>query len=460
MYFKRSLSLIFFLIFSIDSLSQTDWSHWGNNAILNPRDIFYPNNIEDVICIIKSAYENNYKVRAIGSCHSWSNLVNTDGYIINTDNLNKILYIDKENRKVKVECGIKLNELFCELAKEGLSLSNQGFIDKQSIVGAVSTGTHGTGHTGSLSDFIIEFEVIDCFGNMHKASQDNNGQWLSILRVGLGALGFIYSVTLECQDLAVLKHKRVISSWDKALKDYMYNYENNDYYMFIGHLESDVVLNFFWNKTKEEIKNPIIPYMTNWLVANRTLSTFVGAPIINYMPKIGRNFMRLWLYGMQTKNKQPSYRSLSPLKNPVTTAYYIEAEYAIDIKDFISAMEKVRRFYNEYQVTNQVTLVSLITCRFAPASTRSYLSLSYKRETAYITINIINYFDSYIDFFEKVEQLLAGYQPRPHWGKFHLLNEIKIQSLFQEGFEKFNNLRAILDPVKMFSNNFIERCFG
>ncbi len=461
MYFRYFFILIYFFnLFNYDYiLSQKDWSSWGIDPILSPREIFYPSNIEEIIDIIRSAYDNNFKVRAIGSCHSWSNLINTDGYVINTDNLNKILHIDHETKRVKVECGIKLNDLFQSLAHENLALPNQGFIDRQSIVGAISTGTHGTGHTGPLSDFIVEFEVIDCFGVLHKVSQSTNCQWLPILRVGLGALGFIYSVTLQCQDLFVLNDKRITSTLDQAIKNYKEYYANNDYYMFMAHIDSDTALNFFWNRTQEKVKRKVISDFANRVLSNKMLSMNVGLPIIKYNSSAGKKLMQLWLMGMQNECNQYSYLSLSPLKDPISVNYYIEAEYAIDINNFTQAISQFIEFYKEYQ-KHYHSLTALITCRFAPESNSSYLSMSYQRETAYITVNIINYFDDYIDFFKKLEHLLENYQARPHWGKFHLLTKDKVSHLFKEGFEKFNYLRSKLDPCKIFSNQFIERCFG
>lgn len=449
------MNLKFILIIFIVNynLAKSQWEFWGNYPLLEPKALYYPNNIDDVIAIIKAAYDNNCKIRAIGSCHSWNNLINTDGYIINTDNLNKVLKIDLENKRVKVECGIKLKDLFYILAQENLAFANQGFIDQQSVAGAISTGTHGTGHEGCLSDFIVEMEVIDCFGNLHKISEENNKR-LSTLRVSLGALGFIYSVTIECKELFKLNHKRVITTFDEAVKNYKYNHENNDYYMFMVHLKNDIALNFFWNKTSDNIKRRVIDIKEN-IINNKTISKNFGAPIINYSSNMGNTLLKIWFYGMQTENIEYSYISLSPLKDPISTDYYIEAEYAIDFNDFEKAIQDFKEFYKDYK-----SLTALITCRFAPNSDKSYLSMAYDRDTAYININIINYFDNYIDFFQKFEDIFKKYNARPHWGKFNLLNKSDVERLYNKGFKKFNKLRSILDPKKMFSNNFIERYFG
>lgn len=461
--FKYFISFLFlYNIFDINC--QINWDRWGDYIHHKHKKIFYPENLNDVKAIINKAIKKNYNIRAVGSLHSWRSIVNTNGYIINTDKLNKILYIDKQNKRVKVECGIKLKNLFKILADNNLALSNQGFIAEQSIAGAISTGTHGTGHTGCLSDFVIELEILDGLGNLHKVSKESNSDWLSYLRVNLGALGFIYSVTLECQDLFLLNHKREISDWDDALENYDKYFSENDYYMFMGHPRYDIVLNFFWNKLGNKnsfVKRSYFRDIPEYTVTNNYLSR-AAIKSISYMPLIGNRLIQVWLYSMQKSlHSQYSYLSLSPIINPVSVDYYIEAEYAIEIKDFAKVMQEIRDFYIEYENENNLSLAAVYTCRFSPGFDLSNLSLAYKRDTAYITINILNYFDNYMDFFRKLDIIFERYLARPHWGKFHFLNKDKVSLLYgQENIEKFNLLRDKLDPNKIFANDYIKKCFG
>ena len=463
MYKIKYFIALFFIYIFVDVNSKSNWPSWGSYNQYHYKKIFYPKNIEDVKYIIKTAIKKNYNIKAIGSLHSWRSLVNTNGYIINTDKLNKVLCIDIENKKIKVECGIKLKELFRILAENNLALANQGFIAEQSIAGAICTGTHGTGHTGCLSDFVIELEVIDGLGQLHKVSKDSNSDWLSYLRVSLGALGFIYSVTLQCQDLFLLNHKREISNWDDVFQNYNKYYLENDYYMFMAHPKYDTVLNFFWNKLNKKndfIKRSYFRDIPQNTITNTHLSK--GAiKLINYNPKIGDMLMQVWLYGMQKSlHSQYSYLSLSPLIDPLSVEYYIEAEYAIDIKDFAKVMQEIKDFYIDYENKNNLSLTAVYTCRFSPGFDLSNLSLAYKRDTAYITINIINYFDNYIDFFKKLDIIFQRYLARPHWGKFHFLDKDRVSIIYgQENIDKFNLLRAKLDPNGIFTNDYIKKCF-
>ena len=462
---KKFVAINLFFIFNIiifsPSLSYAIvWSNWGSNQVCESKQIVCPASLDDVQDLIKLATQEKEKIRFMGSCHSWSDLVCTSGYLVNTDKLSKVLEINKEAKTIKVEGGIKIKDLIVILADNELALSNQGFIAEQSIAGAISTATHGSSYyTGCLSDFILEIELVDGLGNFHKISKDSNAEWLALARVSLGALGFIYSVTIQCEDLFVLRHHRAFSTWGEALMDYEKNYRENDFYMFMGHPELDLVLHFFWNKIKQPVDKVLIYDLKDSFLSNNFMSRLVIRSA-NCMPRCTSGLFAWWLRFIEKKpHNQYSYLSLSPLRCPVSVKYYIEEELGVPVENFTEAIGKFRALCTDFRQKGNVG-VGLITCRFLPAAYDSYLSPAYGRDTAFITVNFINYFSNYEEFFKQFEQILAPYKPRPHWGKFHYLDEQKVLDAYGENVTKFNNLRKELDPYALFSNGFIDRCFG
>jgi len=437
------------------------WHNWGNNQICEPKQILYPSSLYEVREIIKKASQEKEKIRFLGSSHSWSDLICTSGYLVNTDKLNKIIKINKHARTVKVECGIKIKNLIKILAANGLALSNQGFISEQSIAGAICTATHGSSYyAGCLSDFITELEIVDGLGNFHKISKDHNADWLPLLRVSLGALGFIYSVTIQCEDLFILKHERRMSTWKEALENYEKNYKDNDFYMFMAHPELDLVVHFFWNRVKESIDSTLLYDLKDSFFNNNFLSRCVIRSA-NYIPHSTSKVFEFWLRCIvKEQHNQYSYITLSPLKCPVSIHYYIEEELGVPVENFLPAINKFRGLCNIFRATgNDGT--GLITCRFLPATYASYLSPAYGRDTAFITVNFINRLSNYEEFFKQFEEILMPYKPRPHWGKFHYLDKTKVLAVYGEkNVDKFNSLRKQLDPHAIFSNGFIDRCFG
>ncbi len=437
----------------------TYWKNWGNTQQCMPQQIFYPETLADVQHILHTSNQEKIAVKAIGSSHSWSDLVCTDGYLINTDHLNNILWIDREKAQVKVQAGIKLKDLAKKLADVGLALGNQGFITEQSLAGAIATATHGTGKAYNLSDYIVAMEIIDACGTVHEVSENHNSGWLPLLRVHLGALGFIYSITIQCEPLFNLKHQRFLVDLDKILDFYHTWYQENDFFMFMVNAYSQQAVIFIWNRTEEPVTAKPWHYVLNDCIFHKILN-YAAIETFNRLPSISSFCIERGLSLLQMKEHvEYSYISLSPIKAPLPVTGYIEEEIAIPFEYFAQAFYALRQLYDEYTAHN-INLKSIITCRFGPASDRSYLSPCYGRKTAYITINIINYFDEYEQFFKDFEQIMRPFGGRPHWGKFHYLTKQTIAGLYDnDHLAAFTALKNQLDPDGLFTNQFIHRCF-
>ena len=104
-----------------------------------------PKSEDEVVDLLQAADEHGHNVRVVGSGHSFTPLCAADGVIISLDGLRGIVDIDPEMRQATVRAGSKLHELGGPLHDAGLAMANMGDIDRQSLAGAVSTGTHGTG---------------------------------------------------------------------------------------------------------------------------------------------------------------------------------------------------------------------------------------------------------------------------------------------------------------------------
>jgi L-gulonolactone oxidase len=436
------------------------WRNWGNTQECSPQQIFYPANAQEVIAIIKDAAVKKIPLKAIGSSHSWSDLISTDGFLISTNNLDKVLWIDRSQCQIKVEAGIKLHELIAVLAENGLALSNQGFITEQSIAGAAATATHGTGKAYALSDYIIGMEIIDADGHIHTVSEASNPEWLPLARVSLGALGFIYTITLQCEPAFNLRHSRINIDLNDIIDNYQSFYESHDFFMFMLAPSSQTALAYFWDRTDEEPNTGFLHYFANDCVFNRFLNC-MAIQALSHARNISSYMLLTGLSALQMEEHvDHSYISLSPMKTPLTVDWYIEQEFAVDFADFRPAFTDMLEIYKQYDPSAS-KLSSIITCRFGPSSELSYLNPAFGRNTAYLTINIMNHFDDYQDFFHDLEHAMLRYNGRAHWGKFHFLDHEKIKKLYnQDHFRAFNQLRKVLDPNGLFTNDFVLRCFG
>ncbi len=437
------------------------WSNWGRNQECIPRNIYTPSTLDEMCRYIRAAHGENKSIRFCGSGHSWSDLVCTNGCLINTDKFNRVLEIDHAAMTIKVEGGIKIKELVRYLAQQNLALSNQGFITEQSIAGAIATATHGTGRNSCLSDFVIAVELIDAQGNLHTISATSHPEWLPLVRVHLGALGFIYTVTLQCEPLFILEHKRFTSTVHQILRNYQNFYNNNDYFMFMAPPYSDCSLVYLWNRTRAlPTRNFLIKAPE--LIVFSSFGTYAASHCVKSFPRFSNNYLHaLFFKALGQKNHRDyCYKLFSPYCRPMEMERdYIESEIAVPLDCFAEAFLKVRALFARYRDSG-ATLVAMITCRFCAAQTASYLGLSYGRDSAYINVTLLNHFKEYESFFREFQQSMSQYKGRAHWGKFNYLTKEYIEQVYDhEIIEQFNALRRLLDPRGMFANDFIKRCF-
>ena len=139
------------------------------------------------------------RVRVAGSGHSFSDIACTDGLQLRLHGLSKVLDVDRSSGLVRVQGGITIHELSQQLAEHELALENLGDIDAQTIAGAISTATHGTGaKLANIPAQVQEMTLVLADGSTLTCSHGSDPETFRAARVGLGALGVIAEVTLRC----------------------------------------------------------------------------------------------------------------------------------------------------------------------------------------------------------------------------------------------------------------------
>src|SRR5690349_21758766 len=121
--------------------------NWARSFEFHPRQILAPKSTEEAQLIVKDHFKNNKSIRMRGSSHSWTGLIATDETFLHLDEMQGLIKVDKSKNQVTAKAGTKLQRLGREAFVHHLALPNQGDIDHQSVAGALSTGTHGTGIT-------------------------------------------------------------------------------------------------------------------------------------------------------------------------------------------------------------------------------------------------------------------------------------------------------------------------
>ena len=419
LYYFLMLSSIFMSSASystnLEDQKRVIWRNWAQNQQCTPELFFWPQTRAELQAFIKKAGARNKKVHVAGGGHSWSNIVCTPEYLISIDKLNRILHIDRQAMLVKVEAGITFDKLNRELTKAGLALSNQSAIMVQTVAGATATATHGTGrHTGTLASFIKELELVKADGSIVTLSSEKQPELFAAAKVGIGSLGVLYTVTLQCERLFKVVSSYATTTLSHVLKNYRQLHKDNDYFMFR------------WNPYDDTVSLDMVNKVSSSSEQQRE------------QPAVGD-----YLY--------------EALSSPTTGGKRMEEEIAVAAEQLPTILRKLKPLLISYKRKN-LPILGGVLCRFVAAEHDVYLSPAVGRNTVYISISTsTDHWQEYKEFYKKFEELLLQYNGRPHWGKINFLDYSKAFKLYGNNFTQFLQAKKALDPKNMFSNSFTER---
>ena len=175
------------------------WRNWGRVESAEPIYRARPTSVEEVSAVVLRARELGLPVKAIGAGHSFTAIAAAPGVQLDLAGLDGLLDVDAERRRITIGAGTNLYQLPALLAPHGLAMENLGDIDRQTVAGAISTGTHGTGaKLRNISSQVVAMELVLADGSVRRLTAESDPELLRAARVSIGALGAICSVTLRC----------------------------------------------------------------------------------------------------------------------------------------------------------------------------------------------------------------------------------------------------------------------
>lgn len=389
------------------------------------------------------------KLRLVGGDHSWSDIAATDAVRISLDGMERVLAVDGE--RVTVEAGIRIGALNAALAKRGLALSNLGSIDQQSIGGAISTATHGSGlGHGVLSTQIVGLRLLTMDGTVHELSAQSQPALFDAARVSLGCLGIITAVTLQCvpafrlQEIArPMRVAEVVERLPALLAE-------GEYVKLWWLPGSDTVQVF----TATPTDAPAAPRpVQEWIDAAVVspiifpLILAIGAMFPSLIPAIAR--LLAVLYFRPRRRVDHSHRVLHIPMPP----RHLESEYAIPIERAGEALLRLRALI----AAEDVAVNFVQELRFVAADDLP-LSPANGRASCYLGAYTAAPHDAE-RYFAAFESLMTELDGRPHWGKLFQRTPDEFAEMYS-GWADFCRLRKELDPEDRMVNPFVSRVLG
>jgi len=426
------------------------WRNWSGGQECHPRDLVRPAGRSELAEVVGRAAGDGRQVTVAASGHSFTAAALTDDLMLDVGALAGVIEADRESGLVKVGGGTVLAELNRALDSLGLAMANLGDIDRQTIAGAISTATHGTG--AGFGNIPAQVEAIEMMGPDGEVGSFGpaDGDRFRAARVAVGSLGVITAVTLRTVPAFNLHRTDRPMDLDDVLARFHELAAENDHFEFFIFPRTRKPLVILRNRT-DRPRSPrgrIERYLGDVVLENglgdlalRVTGRFPG--MIPPLAGISTAFMS------QSEQTDISHRVFANYR----TIRFEEMEYALPRESGPEALERVLALIEE----ENFPIAMPIECRVVAADD-ALLSPSSRRDTTYIAVHQYRGLE-WEPYFRQIEAIFGEFGGRPHWGKHHFRDAGQLATVYPE-WERFARVRDELDPARTFTNGYVRRVIG
>lgn len=433
------------------------WRNWSRGIQQSAQLVAHPASETAVKALIVGAAGSGLKIKSVGAGHSFNDIATTEGLRLHFDEYSGLVSVNPDTLVATFRAGTHLFEIPKLLRPHGLALENQGDIDAQTIAGATSTGTHGTGlgFTG-LAAAIKSLRMVTADGQIVYCDERTRPELFEFARLGLGALGVILEVGMQCVPAFRIAAREDVEPVSDVLDSFIDRARTQDHIEFywFPHAEQALV------KTNRRLghdedpgegftpKGALAKFVDEEVVQNWThqVAVSLGQLVPGIVPKV--NQFAASLMGSRSYVDDSHGVFVTPRR-----VRFNEMEYAVPLADGPEVVREVQRLIAAHGW--KVSFPIEVRCAGADEVP---LSTAYQRESMYIAVHQYAP-QSYAEYFGPIEQVFRAAGGRPHWGKLHTRRADDLRTVYPR-FDEFVALRDELDPKRVFQNAYLERVLG
>jgi FAD/FMN-containing dehydrogenase len=342
--------------------------------------------------------------------------------LVSLDCLQGVISVEHDKQEASAHAGTRISELGRQLNEAGVALMNQGDVDVQSIAGAVSTGTHGTGiGYGSLSTQVKALRLITASGEIVTCSESHSVNLLKAAQLSLGMLGLITQVTLRVVPAYRLVERSSIVEVEDCLSRIDMLDQCNDHAEFFWVPGRDLCALKTLNVTEEAVRG----CAPKDLSPPGTLERCVLPERVDWSHRI-----------------YPSQRTVPFNEMEFAVPYAAGPDCFMEIRALMQGRHRNIRWAVEYR-TQRADEIFL-----SPAYGRHVVAISVHQGAAL----------PFEAFFRDVEAIFRNHDGRPHWGKLHWYSSQDLHDHYPM-WEEFAAIREAMDPQGLFLNEYLRRLF-
>jgi len=420
------------------------WRNWSGGQVCLPEARLAPADEAQLVNLLQAT---TGPIRPVGSAHSFSALVPTSGTIVSLNNITGMIGSDPDKLQSEFYAGTRMSEMGEPLKEAGLALPNMSDIDYQTLAGAISTSTHGTGiKFGSYSTQVIGLRLVTAKGDVIDCDADHHPEIFNAARVSLGALGIITRVKLQNRKAFRLHSRQWIQSTEELNDDMDRLVRDNEHFELNAILHSDISLATATNETND---TRTIAKEGGGDGTNVGLLEMVDSHLRDH-PRVQAAVLNFIAHRLDFPDViDDSFRVFANVRD----IRFNEMEYEVPVEAGPDCLRDVLKLVRDRNLHSYIPL----EYRYVKGDD-IWLSMFNGGDRCAISVH--QYYDlDYHNFFAEVEPIFWRYEGRPHWGKLHNLNSNQLSRLYPH-WKEFLDVRAELDPAGRLLNGHLRTLFG
>jgi alditol oxidase len=413
-------------------------TNWSGNLTYSTGSVFYPRSAEEVVALVK----RHVRVKVLGTRHCFNMIADSPDHLISLKEMNRVIALDAQGRTVTVEGGINYGQLCPYLEEKGFALHNLASLPHISVAGACATATHGSGvKNGNLATAVTGLELVAADGTIVSLSKERDEERLRAAVVGLGALGVVTKVTLAIQPTFSMRQ---------------YVFEDLPLSQATEHF--DAIMSAGYS----------VSLFTDWQ-RDRVNEVWIKSRVDSNSSGDGK---RRELFGARpaTKNLHPIaelsaehcteqlgvpgpwFERLPHFRMGFTpsSGKELQSEYFVPRQHAAEAMLAIQRMgarIGPHLLISEIRTIDADSLWMSPCYNQPSVALHFTWKQDWPAVS---------QLLPAIEQELAPFKMRPHWGKLFTVSPATLRSRYEK-LDAFKKMAAEYDPRGKFHNAFLKQ---
>ena len=420
------------------------WQNWSGSEHAYPSQRLAPNNLDELKKVLSDGVA---PIRCVGAGHSFNGQCATNGTLLALDNFSGLVSHHAATYTAVVKAGTRLQQLGELLEKIGQDMVNIPDVNKQTLAGAIATGTHGSGYSlPALHGRVQSFKLLTVQGQELECSASQNADMFHAALVGLGSFGVVTEYTLQNWPLAYTERQVTMLPLEDLLADWTNLYQKNRNAEFFYIPFTGLAMKVLHNQTDKAVTPRGEDKDMESLMDLKKLRDYMS-----WSPSLRRRIAQMLAENHGTEYAVDYGWKLLASERSVR---FHEMEYHLPLDAQLPALKEVIAVIEK----QRADVFFPIEARVVKGDENAWLSPFYQQDTGSIAVHAY-YEDDYQFLYTLIEPILKRYGGRPHWGKLHSLSDKEFALLYPQ-WQQVKAIRQQLDPQGKLLNSYTKKIWG